>query len=66
MKRKKVDLHLWRMEKIIERINSHNELRQDLVNSGQAQAHPEWFKRWEAEELERQSRFEKLMETATP
>jgi hypothetical protein len=54
------------MTQILDRINEHNERRQELVKSGQATVHPEAFAKWETEELEKRSQFEKQMETATP
>lgn len=63
---KKQDVHLWRMEQIVNRINEFNERRHEHMTSGQAAMHPEWFAQWEADELSKRKNFEFLMQTATP
>ena len=54
------------MTQIVARINEYNERRHEHKMSGQAAMHPEWFARWEADELEKRKAFETLMQTATP
>jgi len=63
---KKPDIHLWRMTQIVSRINEYNERRHEHKTSGQAAMHPEWFAKWESDELEKRKAFETLMQTATP
>lgn len=66
MKRPKIDIHKWRMEQVVQRINEYNQRRADYLASGEAQVHPERFAEWERTELVKRSEFERQMMTATP
>jgi hypothetical protein len=62
----KQDVHMWRMNQIVSRVNEYNERRHKHQMSGQATMHPEWFAKWEADELEKRKLFESTMQTAMP
>ena len=54
------------MTQSVNHINEHNDRRHAHKTSGQAAMHPEWFAKWESDELENRKEFETLMQTATP
>jgi len=62
----KQDIHTWRMNQIIDRINEYNDQRNDKRKSGEAAVQSSRFAAWEANQLENRKQFEALVTNAVP